>query len=537
MKRIVLSSVALLLGAAAPAHADPPRYHITGGHAPTRAYPYMAYVTVQKQAGSIACGGTLIAARWVLTAGHCVADPTEGPTTVTPADMRVILGRTDVTNIPPNEVLAVSRLVLDPQYGTFSNMTPRHDVAVLQLTNPVGAAQARLALPRDGALWAPGAATTTIGYGLTSASGTPPGRLLETELAITPDAQCRATTPIEFDTAVCAGQGDARGVCFGDSGSPLLSGVDTVIGVTSFASCDGRLNGFARAGADPLNAWIRSIVPQAEIDSVPAAPQPGDSVTLQSAARVPGGSYTSLRWDLDGDGAFDDGTGPSVIRTLDTGQYPIGLEASDAAGDHEIRRVVLEVRPRTAIAVAAPPRVSEGDGIAVTLSSPGTGAGAISVLGAAVPPVPFAAGETTKTVVVPTTDNWRRGGSRTLNLQLAGPTGQLLVGQPATAIVRVRDDDVIAFRGGHTLRERGGRVTLRVRVYKRSTVRFAITTRSGKVIGHVTRRLRHTGKAAVRVKLSRSARALVRRRHKLGVLLQAAHGHDRLGPPLRRLVR
>src|SRR4051795_3691029 len=213
-----------MLVAAVPAQAGPPRYHITGGHAPTKAYPYMAYVSVTKQAGSVACGGTLIAARWVLPAGHCVADPTEGPTTVTPDKVRVVLGRTDVRSIPPGEVLPVSRLAMDPQYGTFSNMTPKHDVAVLQLTTPVSAPQGRLARPQDSALWAPGAATTTIGYGLTSASGTPPGLLLETELAIAPDAACRASTPIELDTAVCAGQGDARGVCSGDSGSPLLSG-------------------------------------------------------------------------------------------------------------------------------------------------------------------------------------------------------------------------------------------------------------------------------------------------------------------------
>jgi hypothetical protein len=57
------------------------------------------------------------------------------------------------------------------------------------------------------------------------------------------------------------------------------------------------------------------------------------------------------------------------------------------------------------------------------------------------------------------------------------------------------------------------------------------------VIAHATRRLRHTGRGAVRLKLSRSARARLRRQHKLGILLQAAHGHDRLGPPLRRTVR
>jgi hypothetical protein len=325
-----------------------------------------------------------------------------------------------------------------------------------------------------------------------------------------------------------------------------------IAGVTSFAHtlCAGAINGFARVGSDPLNAFIRDRVPQAEIDLSPAGPQPGDTVTMSSASRNPYGAYTSLRWDLDADGVFDDAAGASVSRTLSLGQYRVGLEAADSAGNREVRYITVDVRPRTAINIAdprPPARIREGQPVRVTLQPAGSGTGTIAVLAARrtarprrdfdpsglTAPIGFAAGEAVKTLLIPTREDWRRERNERFRVSLASPTGQLTVGPDAVRDVTIVDDDVVRLMAGSTIRVRGGRARVRLRALRRGRV-TVVLERGVTRLGWLRRRVR-PGRTTLRVRLDRAGRRLAARGGEVRVTL--LRGRDPVGPPVRRRLR
>ena len=92
---------------------------------------------------------------------------------------------------------------------------------------------------------------------------------------------------------------------------------------------------YARVGDDPLNHWVHERTPEADFD-FSHQPRAGEPVTLTSTSRHPEGAgyFTTFRWDLDNDGAFDDATGRSVSAVFPTvGKGVAGLEASKPGGD------------------------------------------------------------------------------------------------------------------------------------------------------------------------------------------------------------
>lgn len=74
-------------------------------------------------------------------------------------------------------------------------------------------------------------------------------------------------------------------------------------------------------------------LPKSSFTFAPAAPAVYEPVTFTSTATDPEGRIADLSWDLNGDGVYDNGSGPTVLRTFDRpGSYVIGLRVTDSAG-------------------------------------------------------------------------------------------------------------------------------------------------------------------------------------------------------------
>ncbi len=84
----------------------------------------------------------------------------------------------------------------------------------------------------------------------------------------------------------------------------------------------------------------------------------GDRVTFVSTSLDPDGSIATHRWDLDDDGAFDDGTGTSASRVFDkAGTYNVGLYVRDRQLAATIVRKRITVENVEAKLISPFPRV------------------------------------------------------------------------------------------------------------------------------------------------------------------------------------
>jgi hypothetical protein len=201
------------------------------------------------------CGGSLIAARWVLTAAHCVAD-------TSPAGIEVVLGMHWLAS-GGQERLPVQQILLHPSYDTDTNEA---DLALLFLARPSTVRTVTLIDAYDMVLDRAGRAGSLIGWGL-SEDGYPSG-LREVQVPIVANSTCNANWfGLVSDTMLCAGNylPSYVGACYGDSGGPLLvlnsdkSGW-VLSGVVSWgsASCQRHYGVFTRVSN--FRDWIQETV-------------------------------------------------------------------------------------------------------------------------------------------------------------------------------------------------------------------------------------------------------------------------------------
>ena len=393
----VLAVLAAALPAVAAAAHPPTTPRIFGGQpASPGEYPFMAYleITAQGPFGQqevFLCGGSLVAARYVVTAGHCVEDP------VLRAD--VGLGVTDVASgfagLPAANQFAGATVIRNPAYTSGGNAgTPTNDAAILRLPRPAtGFGQLRLPRPGDAALWAGGVNATAIGFGTTERGGTSDA-LLEVGLPIASDPECQSVFGLDLDatTELCAGfrSHSGRDTCTGDSGGPLLApdgfGGVLLAGATSFGAqqCGTTYGVYAEVGGAALNGFLRSHVPQVELDPSSASAFTGESVTFTASAADPDGTgpfggYDALSWDLDGNGSFGDATGTAAVTlTPPAGTSAVSVLATDAAGNAEVRTAHVTVRDPSLVAIASPAlTVTEGRIATLTLRKTGPGTGGV----------------------------------------------------------------------------------------------------------------------------------------------------------------
>ncbi|MFN8444700.1 MAG: serine protease [Caldilineaceae bacterium] len=241
--------VATYLPGDATAFAEANEPHIVGGQDADRGeYPWQVMITDSHFYPF--CGGSLIAAKWVLTAAHCV----QGLTATTLQRIHLVLGAYEYnnTNETGRQVFQVARAIQHPDFvpSTFDN-----DVALIELTQPVVQSPWVRAInrsrnSRDDALWQPGQEAVVIGWGFTSEAGGTPAVLQEVTVPIAEQTECNSV----FGNAItanmlCAGPvAGSKDACRGDSGGPLMvadeAGIYHVVGLVSWGNGCARPNRF-----------------------------------------------------------------------------------------------------------------------------------------------------------------------------------------------------------------------------------------------------------------------------------------------------
>jgi secreted trypsin-like serine protease len=223
-------ALCLAMGLAAPATVSAGPRIVGGERTSTRDNPFAVYLTTSN--GGQFCGATLVTARKVVTAAHCVNKRGVG-------ELRVVAGR-DEENSSAGTVVEVEAKWVHP---SFTSVTGGYDVAVLTLSGEVSYRSIPIAGGGDTELYRPGTRTTVLGWGYTSEDGPSSEVLLKATIPVMSESECRASSST-FNPAshLCAGYPDGGvDACNGDSGGPQVAG-GKLIGIVSYGTGCARPN-------------------------------------------------------------------------------------------------------------------------------------------------------------------------------------------------------------------------------------------------------------------------------------------------------
>jgi secreted trypsin-like serine protease len=279
MRAIVLiTAILVALGAAGASSAATVSPRIVGGNAvPAGAWPWIAYVQVDPSPGEPSsgdewlCGGSVVGARHILTAAHCVLD---GAQPIPPSTVAIAVGRLDPFDSAQGGVVVgygeVERIAVNPAYDRLRGVDGGpYDSAVIQVPVDLPAPHARLATVADAPFYAAGAVASIAGWGLTLHQGQTSDVLLQAQLPIVGDERCAQLDGISVAEAalmLCAGY-DAGGVdsCQGDSGGPLTvlgaDGQPVLAGIVSWGyecAAAGKPGLYTRVAT--IESWVQRLL-------------------------------------------------------------------------------------------------------------------------------------------------------------------------------------------------------------------------------------------------------------------------------------
>lgn len=255
---------------------------VNGRQASRGEYPYFCRVLTRVSFSRLTynCGCSMLTNGWVLTAAHCVVDDSTGQirSNAYGATVGYYCGLSNnccdpsVSECPDFDSIQGSNFYTHPNY---SPMTTRFDLALIRLSRLPGI-PVQTVLPDDGFQRSQlelNEIVTAIGAGIVDNDNNQPlnGLLQEIDMFYVPERSCaNAWGFFDFDgSAVCAYVRDGLGgVCFGDSGGPLLrkgagpQGKDVQIGIHSFigGTCEQKFRPDVMASVAGGMPWIRETI-------------------------------------------------------------------------------------------------------------------------------------------------------------------------------------------------------------------------------------------------------------------------------------
>ncbi|XP_063983180.1 transmembrane protease serine 9-like [Diachasmimorpha longicaudata] len=173
------------------------------------------------------CGGSIITEVHILTAAHCIAR-------VRRSQLRHVQVRTGSLNWGKRGTLHhVDSVRLFPGYGRRGGF--RHDIAIIKLKSPMRFDRYTTRIQLSKSTPPAWSQVTVAGWGKYGPSGRSIPQTQQTaDFVAIPRAKCRRSYGWKIDeNHICIKANQGVGVCFGDSGGPLISH-DRLVGVASF---------------------------------------------------------------------------------------------------------------------------------------------------------------------------------------------------------------------------------------------------------------------------------------------------------------
>lgn len=243
--------------------------------------------------GQHSCSGSIIAAQWVLTAAHCVANKSV-------ESLLVVAGVTDLDRTDlEGQRRRVTHRVLAPGYNPAN--AKRNDIALLRLnsslefsedTSVISMASATPGLEATESGWGPSPSGEVSSMRQRGAVVLLSNEEVSTDYGIVMYADQLATLPVD----------DSERLCWGDDGSPVVvespDGSMLVGVVSDSSSCD-------EAGAPRTNARISSFADWISTEMSTDQPVPPNSCEGRCQNRAPSGCRCDGLCVMEGSCCYD----------------------------------------------------------------------------------------------------------------------------------------------------------------------------------------------------------------------------------------